>query len=246
MISSKTILYSVHIYVVKSSTCGSSSLFRNSRMKRITSDIDTNSVEAEKELRDMINKMNQSRMSNALCTYGIQWNFNLLLASHFGGVWEHIRSTRQILFSLMTEQSSKVDDEALATIFCDAESILHSRPLTVTSHDPKCVLPLPLTMLVYPRGMTLQSPGIFDKPDTYARLIGNMFSVQMISSGQDGRRTTLQKWTRWQRENSTVEDVLIVDTRGNLRVCRVRTRSAVFEGPIATLCVIVEAKDSEQ
>ena len=93
-------------------------------VKSITSDDGTNIVGAEKELREMINKMNQSRMTNTLCKYGIQWNCNPPLASHFGGVWERIiRSTRKILFSLMKEQVCKADDETLTTLFCEAENI---------------------------------------------------------------------------------------------------------------------------
>ena len=49
---------------------------RRGPVKSITSDNGTNIVGAEKELREMINKMNQSRKTNALCNYGIQWNFN--------------------------------------------------------------------------------------------------------------------------------------------------------------------------
>ena len=43
-----------------------------------------------------------------------------------------------------------------------------------------------------------------------------------------------------------VVEAVFKDNKGNVRVCRVSTRSAVFERPIAKLCVIVEAKESEQ
>ena len=162
---------------------------RRGPVKSITSDTGTNIVGAEKELREMINKMNQSRMTNALCNYGIQWNSNPNSASHSGGVWERIiRSTRKILFSLMKEQVCKADDETLTTLFCEAENILNSRSLTVTSNDPNDLLHLTPNMLINPKGMTLESPGVFKGLIHMQDVVGNMFSIQSIYSGHDGRK----------------------------------------------------------
>ena len=244
---------------------------RKGPVKSITSDNGTNIVGAEKELREMINKLNQTRMNNVLCNYGIQWHFNPPSASHFGGVWERmIRSTRKILFCLMKEQACKEDDETLSTVFCEAENILNSRPLTVTSTDPNDLLPITPNMLINPRGISLETPGVFQKSDSYARRRWRhaQYLVDVFwSRWKKEYLRTLQKRTKWQRQrrNVTVRDiVLIVDTavprnrwllgvveavfrdnKGNVRVCRVRTKSGVLERPIAKLCVIVEVKDSE-
>ena len=184
---------------------------RRGPVKSIASDNGTHIVGAEKELREMINKMNQARMCNALCKYGIQWYFTPPSASHFGGVWERIiRSKRRILFSLMKEQACRADDEALSTVFYEAENILNSRPLTVTSTDPNDLLPLTPHMLINPRGMTLESPGVFQRSDTYARR--RWKHVQYLidifwSRWKKKYLNTLQKRTKWQ-----YEEILLLET----------------------------------
>ncbi len=61
---------------------------RRGPVKRITSDNGTNMVGAEKELREMLLKVDQSKMINFFCNNGMDWHFNPPTASHFGGVWE--------------------------------------------------------------------------------------------------------------------------------------------------------------
>ena len=52
-----------------------------------------------------------------------------------GGVWERqIRTVRKILGAIIRNQV--LDDERLETFFCEAESIIKGRPLTVVSGDP--------------------------------------------------------------------------------------------------------------
>ena len=101
--------------------------------ERITSDNAKSIVGAEKELREMLLKLNQSKIDNVLGNNGIECHFNPPAASHFGVVWERIiRSTRKILYSIMRELGSMMDDETLSTVFCEAE-ILNNRPLIATS-----------------------------------------------------------------------------------------------------------------
>lgn len=52
-----------------------------------------------------------------------------------GGVWERlVRSEKKILSVLLSGQV--VGDESLLTVVAEAESILHSRPLTQNPDDP--------------------------------------------------------------------------------------------------------------
>lgn len=93
---------------------------RRGPVKSIKSDNGTNIVGAEKELREMLAKLDQSKISNFLCNNCIEWHFNPPTDSHFGGVWERmIRTTRKILYSLLKEQTSILDDEILSTVFCE-------------------------------------------------------------------------------------------------------------------------------
>jgi hypothetical protein len=62
---------------------------------------------------------------------GIEWQFKTLAASHHSGIWERtIRSVRKVLYRLLKEQNVRLDDEGLCTLFCEAEAIVNSRPLT--------------------------------------------------------------------------------------------------------------------
>ena len=58
-----------------------------------------------------------------------------------GGIWERqIRTVRKVLNVILREQI--VDDECLSTLFCEVESIVNGRPLTVLSDDPNDETPL--------------------------------------------------------------------------------------------------------
>ena len=66
----------------------------------------------------------------------IRWEFNPPGASHFGGVWERIiRSVRKVLYGIMYQQSIRLDDEGLRTLFCEVEAIFNARPITKLSTD---------------------------------------------------------------------------------------------------------------
>ena len=62
-------------------------------------------------------------------------------ASHHGGLWEHmIRTVRRVLMVVMNPDT-RLTDEILSTVLCEAECIVNSRPLTkcsddVTDNDP--------------------------------------------------------------------------------------------------------------
>lgn len=71
----------------------------------------------------------------ALVQDGINWHFNTPAASHQGGIWERlICCVRSALPSVLKQQI--VDDEALQTVFCEAEAILNDRPITQVCDDP--------------------------------------------------------------------------------------------------------------
>lgn len=99
------------------------------------SDNGTNFVAAERELREALQDLNQSRIADAVMEKGVKWIFNAPAASHHGGVWERqIRTVRKILNSIVRQQS--LDDEGLLTVMCEVESIINNRPLTLASDDP--------------------------------------------------------------------------------------------------------------
>lgn len=103
---------------------------RRGAVKIMWSDNGTNLVGCANELRSAIREWNQSQINNELLQNSIQWTFNPPWGSHHGGVWERmIRSIRKMLHSLMKQQATQLDDELLATLFCEVEAIINSRPL---------------------------------------------------------------------------------------------------------------------
>ena len=93
-------------------------------------------MRGEKELRSAIDGWNQEVISESLLQRNVQWIFNPPSGSHHGGVWERcIRTIRKVMNALLREQV--LDDEGLATLMCEVESIVNGRPLTKVSDDPR-------------------------------------------------------------------------------------------------------------
>ncbi|XP_067022414.1 uncharacterized protein [Acropora muricata] len=99
-------------------------------------------------------------------------------------IWERqIRSVRKVLIIILREQT--LDDERSSTLFCEVESIVNGRPLTVSSDDPNDESPLTPNHLLLLRGGHDLPPGQFDKSDIYGRR-WDMFSFSLTSSGNAG------------------------------------------------------------
>ena len=139
-------------------------------------------------------------------------------SSHMGGVWERqIRSVRAILSSLLLSNPTRLDDESLRTLMCEAESIINSRPLTVAQlTDPGSPEPFtPNHLLTMKSKILLPPPGNFQPADAYIRKrwrrvqyltneIWSRWPKEFLLSLQER-----QKWTRPPR-NLNVDDVVIV------------------------------------
>lgn len=104
------------------------------QVREIYSDNGSNLTGGEKELPDAISDWNQEKLHNSLLQNNINWSFSLSYDSHFGGIWERcIRSIRKILQALLRKQI--IADESLATVVCEVERIMNSRPITTVSSD---------------------------------------------------------------------------------------------------------------
>ena len=192
------------------------------------------------------------------------WSFNPSHGSHFGGVWERcIRTTRKILRALLREQIT--DDESLATLMCEVESILNGRPITTISSDPRDQEPLTPNHLLLLRSEPSMPPGLFRKEDLLSRR--RWRQVQYLADIFWKRWTkeylpllqSSQKWLR-PRRNLAVEDVVLVshrnswplgkvvevfpDSKGLVRRAKVKVKSGVLERPVDKLCLIVEREDT--
>ena len=156
--------------------------------EKVRTDNGTNFVAGEGEMREaMQGWKDDGKVKGHLLQKEIKWEFNPPAASHMGGIWERqIRTVRKVLNVILKEQT--LDDEHLSTLFCEVESIVNGRSLTVLSDDPKDESPLTSNHLLLLRGGPELPPGQFDQSDIYRR---RWRHVQFLSD---------QFWRRWVRE----------------------------------------------
>ena len=109
--------------------------------REMLSDNGGNFVRANKELRELIEVLDQDRMSVSTANQGVIWHFNPPLAPHFGGVHETmIKAAKRAVYAILS--NADITDEELSTAFTGAEALLNSRPLTYQSANPDDDVPL--------------------------------------------------------------------------------------------------------
>ena len=145
-------------------------LCRRGNVSSITCDNGTNFVGGRKELTRAIKEWNNSAIGSSMKQRNIEFKFNPLSASHFGGAFEReFRSIRKVLNALLLEQPIKLRDDELNTLICEVEAVLNNRPLTEVNDDPNNIEALtPNHLLLHNAGVTFP-PGLFEKSDCYVR-----------------------------------------------------------------------------
>ncbi len=167
---------------------------RRGKISKLRSDNGTNFVGAQRELKIAIAAWNKEHIVQWMKQEDIEWVFNPPLAPHFGGIWEReIKTVKQVLNSMISEQNIKLKDEALHTLMCEVEFILNNRPLTAISQDPDDYEPLTPNHLLLLQSDAAFPPGIFTKDDLYVRQ--RWRQVQYLAE---------LFWTRWRREYLTL------------------------------------------
>ncbi|XP_071959796.1 uncharacterized protein [Antedon mediterranea] len=176
-----------------------------------------------------------------------------------------IRSIRKVLYGLLREQTIKLNDEGLRTLFCEVEAIVNGRPLTMLSDDPKEDRPLTPNHLLLAQADYIPAPCIFSEADVYrkrwrqAQYLVNVFWARWRKE----YLATLMERQKWFKERRTVDvgDIVIIaensprgqwrmarvlevykDARGLVRSVKLRTASAELVRPITKLVVILEAE----
>jgi len=100
------------------------------------SDNDTNFHGADRELRISLQAMRtDSTLQANLANDGVQWHFIPPAAPHFGGLWE--AGVKSFKFHLRRAIGSRTLSKAeFATLLCQIEACLNSRPIAAVSDDP--------------------------------------------------------------------------------------------------------------
>ena len=106
------------------------------RPEEVTSDNETNFVGAERELRELVQAMDQEQIVGNVANNGLRWNWNSLLGSHFGGVFESLVKVVKKTLKAIVGNAGLTDDE-LQTAIKEVEALMNSRPLTYEGADPR-------------------------------------------------------------------------------------------------------------
>jgi len=107
----------------------------------LTSDNGRNFVGANRELKELVNQLNQGQIVKSMTSQAVKWNFNPPAAPHLGGVFEiMIKAAKRAVHAILG--NADVTDEELSSACIAAEALLNSRPLTYQSANPHDIAPL--------------------------------------------------------------------------------------------------------
>ena len=109
--------------------------YRRGKIKTLTCDNGTNFRGAERELKLLIDGLNQDELEDYASKHGFKFRFNPPGAPHMGGVFESlIKSSKRAIRAVLKD--AEFTDLELQSAFNGAEDILNSRPLGYQSNDP--------------------------------------------------------------------------------------------------------------
>ena len=192
-------------------------------VKVLRSDCGTNFVGANNQLKKEYQNMNFDKIKSYLLSRScdlITFKMNVPHASHFGGSWERqIRSVRRVLTVVLSQNSTRLNDEGLRTFMCEVAAIVNSRPLTVeTLSDVNSPAPLtPNNLLTMKAEVVLPPPGNFEKQDLFCLRLWkrvqylsnqfyNLYRKEVLSNLQ-----SRSKWVKPQRNLKVGDIVLLKD-----------------------------------
>ena len=239
---------------------------RRGPIREVVSDMGTNLVGAERELREALSGLDRNGLRAFALDQGIRWRFNPPTGSHFGGFFERqIRTFRKIWRSMPRQH---VDEETLHTLFCEIEAIMNDRPLCYVSTGsigPEPITPAHLLLL---RGGAVSPPGVVYGADAFSRrrwrqvqYLASQFWLRFVREFLP----TLQSRQKWSHESKNLEEgdvVLLVDKDaprgqwqmgkvveafssrdGLVRKVLVKTRTSTYVRPVDKLVLVHSEKD---
>ena len=186
---------------------------RRGNVRELWSDNGRNLRAADKELKGVLEKLDQQQLRRKLAIDKITWKFSPPADPEAGGVWErNIRTVKAILRTIMREQKPRY--EVLLTLFCEVEKIMNSTPLFragVDSADGDVLTPYHFLIgRATPSYPTGSSPGDMDlrKRWHYAQRLADHFWQRWVRE----YLPTLAQRTKWHNpsRNAQIGDVVII------------------------------------
>lgn len=235
----------------------------------IFSDNGTNLRGAEREIRTCLEELNNSEIIRWTSIHNIKWKFIPPGTPHMGGCWERlVRSVKSIL--LVTLKQRNPPEEVLQTLFCEAEHIVNSRPLTEVSIDPEEMEALTPNHFLLGTSSNIQATGIFDDRDLDLRKqwkISQRFVDQFWERFVKEYIPRLLNRTKWFEKIQNLKNddiVVIVDSSlprnswplgkviasypgkdGQIRIVDVKTKNGIFQRPTNKICLIERSIDMD-
>ena len=122
--------------------------YRRGLPQEVVSDRGTNFIGANRELKELVEKLDKDKICQKTANRGVTWIFNPPQAPHFGGAHEiMIKAAKKAIHAVLGE--ANVTDEELMTAFIGAESLLNSRPITYQTANPCDQTPLTPNHFLY-------------------------------------------------------------------------------------------------
>lgn len=235
---------------------------RRGEPQMIMSDNGTNMKSADKELKETLKNLDEDMIKNEMVARKITWKFIPPASPHMGGCWERmVRSFKDALKVLLRGRTTKF--EVLATLMCEAENIVNSRPLTYVSSNPEDPESITPNHFLIGSSSANKAPGNFseDKIDIskrwrYSQKLADLFWNRWVKE----YLPTLTKRTKWFQEKIPLkigEIVVIMDNQlprnnwplgkieavypgkdGQVRVVDVKTKTGVYRRPVTKLCKV--------
>ncbi len=241
----------------------------------VISDNGTNFVGAERELRELIQALDQDQITQQTTKYHpIDWKFNPPSAPHFGGVFEAmIKSAKKAIKIVLG--NADITDEELQTAICGAEKLLNSRPITYVSSDVNDPVPLTPNHLIIGQLGGVFAPEALDHDEVYnPRNRWHRVQQLLQSFWKRWRKEFLprinvtKKWFHPRHNLKSGDVVLIAETQANrgewplarvieaypgsdglVRAVKVKSKNKEYIRPVHRLCpleYVDEGEDNEQ
>lgn len=111
--------------------------------REVLSDKGTNSVAAERELRELAEKLIQNKITQSVANNGVIWHFNPSQTPHFGGVHETMIKAAKRAVRALLGNADVMDEELMTTLaLTGVDALLNSWPLTYQSANLDDDVPL--------------------------------------------------------------------------------------------------------
>ena len=108
---------------------------------QVISDNGTNFVGAARELRELVNALDKTKIQELTVNRGVVWRFNPPSAPHFNGLHEIlIKAAKRAMFHVLNK--ADLTDEELMTTIVGAEGLINFRPITYQSSNADDAEPL--------------------------------------------------------------------------------------------------------